>query len=171
MLGFCFHSLEHSLRLFAAAHHDDALDGIILLVEAEFAQAWSATDGDLADVADTHRHPILRAHDYVADVARIAHQAQAANVIKLAALRIESAAGIGVVDGELLQHGRHRDVVCVEPSRIEQHLVLHHRAPETGIVRDPGNLLVFALDDPIFVDLQLLRRAVRTLEYISIDQP
>ena len=127
-------------------------------------------DGDVADVADAHRHSILRAHDDVADVRGIANQAQAANVIELAALRIKSAAGIGVIDGQLLHHRRHGDVVGVKFRRIEQHLVLHHRATKAGIVRDARHLLVFALDHPVFVDLQFLRRAVRALDDIAIDE-
>ena len=34
---FCFDALQHVLRLLAAPHHDDALDGVIGFVEAEFA--------------------------------------------------------------------------------------------------------------------------------------
>ena len=95
----------------------------------------------------------------------------AAHVIELAALRIESAARIGVVDRELLNHGRHRDVVGVELCRIEQHLILHHSAAETGIVRDARHLLVLALNDPVFEDLQFLRGAVGALQHIAIDEP
>ena len=100
LLGFFFDALEHVLRLLATSHHDDAFDGIILLVEAEFAQPRGAADGDVTDVADAHRHAILRANDHVADVPRVAHQPEAANIVKLAALRVESAAGIGIVDTE-----------------------------------------------------------------------
>ena len=59
LLGFCFDTLQHVLRLLATPHHDDALDRIILFVKAKFAQAWRVSDGNLTDVANTHRHPIL----------------------------------------------------------------------------------------------------------------
>ncbi len=171
LLGFLFDAFQDVLRLLAASHHDDAFDGIICFVEAEFAQARRVADRHVADIADTHRHAVLRTDDDVADVRGIANEAEAANVIELAALRVESAAGIGVVDGELLDHRGHSDVVGVKPSGIEQHLILHHRAAETGIVCNARHLLVFALDDPVFVDLQFLRRAVRTLDDIAIDEP
>ena len=170
LLGLRFDALQHILRLLAAPHHDDAFDGVIRLVEAEFAQARSVPDGHVADIADAHRHSVLRAHDDVADVRGIANQAEAANVVELAALRIESAAGVGVVDRELLHHGRHGDVVGVESCRIEQHLILHHGAAETGVVRNARHLLVFALDHPVFVGLQFLRRAVGALDHVAIDQ-
>ena len=70
LLGLRFDALQHVLRLLAAPHHDDALDGVIGLVESEFAQARGVADGHFADVADAHRHAILRADDDVADVRR-----------------------------------------------------------------------------------------------------
>ena len=98
------------------------------------------------------------------NVAVVANQAEAAHVVKLAALRIKSAAGVGVVDGELLDDLRDGDVIAVEPRRIEQHLILHHRAAEAGIVRHARHLLVLALDHPIFDRFQFLRRAVGALQ-------
>ena len=102
LFGFCFDALEHVLRLLAGEHQDDAFDGVIRLVEAEFAEARRAADGDVADIAHTHRHAVLRADNYVADVGFVAKQADSANVIKLAALRIEAAAGVRVIDRKLL---------------------------------------------------------------------
>ena len=68
------------------------------------------------------------------------------------------------------QHLRHGEVVAVDFGGIEQHLILHDRAAETGIVRDAGHGLVGALDHPVFIGLQLLRGAVRTLNHIAINQ-
>src|SRR5271169_6169762 len=92
----------------------------------------------------------LRADDDAADVLHILDQAQAAHVIKLAALRIKSAAGVGVVHGKLLEHLRDGDVIAVEPRGVEQHLVLHHGAAKSGIIGDVAHLLVLALDHPSF---------------------
>src|SRR5579863_4335733 len=100
--GFRLHSLQHVLRLLATAHHDDAFDGIVGLVESEFAQPRSMPDGHRANVADSDRHTALRPDDHVADVLRIPDQTQSAYVVKLAALRIEPAAGVGIVGRELL---------------------------------------------------------------------
>ena len=70
LLGLRFHALQHILRLLAAAHHDDAFNGVVGLVEAELAEARSVADGHIADVANAHRHAVLRADDDVADVRR-----------------------------------------------------------------------------------------------------
>ena len=88
----------------------------------------------------------------------------------MAALRIESAARVGVVHRELLKHLRHGDVIAVEPRRIEQHLILHHRAAEAGIIRDAGDLFVGALDHPVFESFQFLRGAVGTFNHVAVHQ-
>ena len=88
----------------------------------------------------------------------IANQADAADVVELPALRVKSAAGVGVVDAERCSTVRNGDVIAVKSRGIEQHLILHHRAAEAGIVRDSRHLLVLPLDDPVFVGLQFLRR-------------
>ena len=59
------------------------------------------TNRYVADIAHAHRHAILSADNHAADVRLIANQAKTADIIKLPALRIESAASIGVVDPEL----------------------------------------------------------------------
>src|SRR6202042_2368487 len=102
--------------------------------ESELAQARRVADGDFADVANAHRNAILRADDHAANVLNVFDQAQAAHVIKLAALRIKSAAGIGVVHGKLLNDLRDGDVIAVEARGIEQHLVLHHRTAKAGVI-------------------------------------
>ncbi len=168
--GLGFDALQHVLRLLAAQHHDDAFDGVVILVESELAQARRVADGDFADVAYAHRHAILRADDHAADVLHVLDQAQAAHVIKLAALRIKSAAGVGVVHGKLLDHLRDGDVIAVEPRGIEQHLILHHGAAEAGIIGDAAHLLVLALDHPIFESFQFLRRAVGALQHVAVNQ-
>ena len=128
------------------------------------------TDGHVAHVAHAHRNAILRSDDHVVDVRFVFDQPKAPDVIKLSALRIKAAACIGVVDGKLLNNLRYRDVIAVQARRIEQHLVLHYRAAESGIVGDAANLFVLALDHPVFDRFQLLRRTVRAGEHIAIDQ-
>src|SRR6185437_14013722 len=102
ILGLRFHSLQHILGLFAAPHQDHAFDRVVNVVEAELPQTRRVPDDHLADVADVYGHAILRAHDDVPDVIGVADQADAANIIKLSTLRIETAAGVGVVGGQLL---------------------------------------------------------------------
>ncbi len=170
LASFGLHALQHVLRLLAAAHHNDAFDSVVGLVESEFAQPRSVPDGHIADVADADRHPVLRPHDDVPDVFGIANETEAAHVIELPALGIEAAPGIGIVHRQLLDHSRHGHVIRVEFGRIEQHLILHHGAAKAGVVGYPGDLLVFPLDHPVFVDLQLLGRAVRALNDVAVDE-
>ena len=168
-LVFFFDALEDVLRLLAGEHEDDAFDPVVIVLETEFAQARRVADGDLADVADAHRHAVVVSHDDVADVFGLGHQPESAHVEELRALRIKTAAGVGVVGGQRIQHLRQGNVVAVKLGGIEQHLVLHHRAAEAGIVGHAGHGLVGALDHPVFVGLQLLRSAVRALDHVAID--
>ena len=75
-LGLLFHARQDVLGLLAGQHEDDAFDPVIVLLEAEFAQARRVADGDFADVADAHGHAVVVAHDDVADVLGLVHQAR-----------------------------------------------------------------------------------------------
>ncbi len=99
-----------------------------------------------------------------------AHQADAADVVELSALRIEAAAGIGVVGGESSGDLRNGEVIAVDARRIEQHLILHGRAAEAGVVGNAGDGAIGTLDDPVFDGLQLLRSAVGAFEHVAIDE-
>src|SRR5271170_5723796 len=170
LFRFRLDSFQYILGLLAAQHHDDAFDGVVILVESELTQARRVADGDFTHIAHAHRHAILRADDHAADVLHVLDQTQAAHVIKLAALRIKSAAGVGVVHGKLLEHLRDGDVIAVEPRGIEQHLVLHHGAAKAGIIGDAADLFVLAFDHPIFESFQFLRGAIGTLQDVAINQ-
>src|SRR5512146_2786936 len=84
--GFFLYPLEHGLGLLAAPHEDDAFHGVIVFFETEFTQAGSVPDHHLADVLDADGRALAAAHHDVPNVFRVAHQAQAANVVELAAL-------------------------------------------------------------------------------------
>ena len=73
-----------------------------------------------------------------------------AHVVELSTLRIESAACIGVVGGKRCRHLRNGQVISIKPRGIEQYLVLHGRAAESGIVGHAMHRSVGSLDDPIF---------------------
>ena len=88
--------------------------------------------------SSTGRAVVHRQH-HIADVLERVEPAQAAHVIELAALRIETAAGVAVVGGERALHLRHRQADAGDLRRIEQHLVLHGAAAEAGIVRHAGH--------------------------------
>ena len=123
-----------------------------------------------ADVADQDRRAVVHGHDDVADVLGRLNASQSAHVVKLAALRVEAAAGVAVVRAERADDQRHRQADRGHLRRIEQHLILHRRTAEAGVVRDAGNGFVLALDHPILERLQLHRRAVGTFEHVAENQ-
>src|SRR5271154_4535080 len=148
--GFLFHAFQNVLRLLAAEHQDDAFDNIVILVESELAEAWSVANHNVAYIANVYWHAILRTDNYAAYVRFVSNQTEPANVVKLLALRIKSAACVRVVQAELLNHGGNRDVVAVESCGIEQDLILHYGSAKPGIIRDSAHLLVLPLDYPVF---------------------
>ena len=148
LLRFRLDAFQHVLRLLAGEHQDHAFDGVVRLVEAEFAEARRVADRHVADILHAHRHAVLRSHDHVADVLRIAQQAQPAHVVELPALRVKPATRVRIVHRKLLDHLWNCDVVAVKPRRIEQHLILHHRAAEPRIVRHAPHLLVLRVRSP-----------------------
>jgi len=170
LVGLSLDRLEHVLRLLAAQHKDDAFDRVVILLIAEFAEARRVADLDRADVLHADGHAVIGADHHVADVFGVAHQAEAAHVIELPALRIESAACVGVVGGERVDDLRNGEVVAVEPRGVEQNLILHDRAAEAGVVGDAVHRAVRALDDPVLEGLQFLRASVRALDHVAVDE-
>ena len=97
-LGFFFHTLQERLGLLAAEHHDDAFDCVIVLVESELAQTRSVSDDNVANIAHVNRHAVLRTNNLrYRYPSSSPDQPEPANVVKLPALGIESAAGIRIV--------------------------------------------------------------------------
>src|SRR5690242_16230171 len=168
--GLFLHAFEHGLRLLAAAHEDDAFDRIIVALEAELAQAGRVADHDLADVLDANGRTFVTAHHDVADIRGIAHQAQAAHVVELAALGINAAAGVAVVGSQRIHHLGHGEVVGVNLCRIQEHLILHGSATEAGIVGDTRHRLVGSFYYPVLNGFQFLRAAVGALQHVAINQ-
>ena len=169
--GFFLHALEHVLRLLAAEHEDHAFDRIVIFLEAELSKARRVSDGHFADVANAHGNAVVVTDDDVSDVLGLGHQAQSAHIEKLRALRIKSAARVRVICRQSGNHLGHGDVIVVDLRGIEQHLILHHRAAEPGIVRHSGHRLIGPLDDPVFNRFQLLRAAIRAFQHVAIYEP
>src|ERR1019366_763671 len=138
--------------------------------EPELAQAGGTPYGDLSNISNAYRSAVLRTHHDVANIRGVLNQAEASDIIGLIALSVEPASRIGIIDRQLLNDGWHSEVVSVEFCRVKEYLILHYCAAETGIVSDPGHLLVLTFNHPVFVGLQFLRRAVGTLQNISIYQ-
>ena len=108
-------------------------------------------------------------HD-IANVFWRVQAAQTANVVELSALRIETTAGVAIVRGKGRHHLRNGKAGAGDLCGIEEHLVLHRLAAQSGIVRHPGDRFILALDNPIFDGLQLKGGAIGALQYVAVDQ-
>src|ERR1039458_5171052 len=113
-LRFCLNSFQNGLRLLPTQHQNDALDCIVVFLEAEFTQAWCVPDHYISYIAHSDRHPLVGANHDVSNVIRVAYQSDAAHVVELSALRIESAAGIRVIGGESRHYLRNGQVISVD---------------------------------------------------------
>ena len=108
LLRLRFDPLQHILGLLAGAQQDDAFDRVVLLLEAELAQARSDADRRPRPTSFTqHRRAVVHREHDVADVLQ-GRSGRAAHVIELATLRIEAAAGVAVVGAERALHLRDR---------------------------------------------------------------
>ena len=162
------------MRLLAAAHEDDAFDGVVVVfpfvLKAENTEARSIADDHAADVFHANGDAVAAADDDFANVFRRFNEAEAADVVKLAALRIEAAAGVGIVGGESVENLHDGKVVVVELHGVEQDVILHRGAAEAGIVSDARNAAIGALDDPVFEGVQFHRRAIGAFDDVAIDE-
>ena len=156
-LGQRLDLLQHHLRLLADTHQDDPFDGVVLVHEAELPEPRRVAHGHPRDVLHVHRDAAVgRDHD-VADVLEVADLAEAAHVEELAALRVEAAAGVGVVRRELARDLRDVDAVRRQLVRIELHLVFHRRPAQPRVVGDALDGAELPLEHPLFQDLEILR--------------
>src|SRR5580704_4193500 len=169
-LGFCLNSFENVLRLLPTQHENDALNGVIVLLKAKFAQARRVPDGHISHITYSDRYAFVGADDDVPNVLCVPHQSDAANVVELSALRIEAATGIRVVgrqSGSDLWNGQ---VISVDARGVEQYLILHHRSAKARVVRHSVDRTIRPLNHPVFNRFQFLRTAVRTFQNVAIDQ-
>src|SRR5262249_458606 len=151
--GFALDAFENVLSLLAAAHEDDAFDGVVviflLVLEAEDAEARSVADFDAADILNTNGNAVVATDHYFADVVGGFHEPEAGDVVELAALRVEAAAGVGVVGLQCGNDLNDGNMKVVEASGVEEDVILHGGAAEAGIVGDAGDAAVSAFDDPV----------------------
>src|SRR5277367_1382737 len=148
-LRFGLNSLEHVLRLFPTQHEDDALNGIVIFLKAKFPQTRSVPDGHISNIAYPDGHALVGADDDVSDVFCVAHQADAANVIELSALRIEAATSIRVVGCQSSIDLWDGQVIAVDARGVEQYLILHHRSAEAGVVGHAVDRTISPLNHPV----------------------
>src|SRR5580704_6206283 len=126
----CLDSLEDVLGLLPAKHENDALDGIVILLETEFAEAWRMPNGYVPYITHSDGHAFVSANHDVSNVICVAHQPDAANVVELSSLRIKSSASIRVVGRQRSSDLGNGQVIPVDSRGVEQHLILHHRSTE-----------------------------------------
>ena len=92
------------MSLLATAHQDNAFDRVVVVLllglETENAEARGVADFDTANILDADGNTIQAGNDNFANVFRSLDEAEAADVIKLAALRVEAATGVGIVGVE-----------------------------------------------------------------------
>jgi hypothetical protein len=174
VLGLFLNALQYVLRLFTAAHQDDAFHGVIVFLrlglKPENAKARRVADFHVTDILNANGNAIVAADDDLADVFGVFEEAEAANVVKLAALGVETAARVGVVGGEGTEHLHNGEVIVVEPRRVQQDVILHGGPAEAGIVRDARDAAVGANNNPIIESLQFLRRTIRAFQDVPIDE-
>src|ERR1700722_303559 len=92
--GLGFNALQDVLRLLTAQHENDAFDRVVILLKAELAEARRMADGYISYVTHPDGHAFVGTDYDVANVICVAYQADAANVVKLSALRVKSATGV-----------------------------------------------------------------------------
>ncbi len=163
--------LQHVLGLGAGQRQHHAFDSIVLVHVAELAEARRDADLHGADVLHQDRRAVMHRQHHVADVLHRLQSAQPAHIEELPALRVEAAAGIAVVGGQRRFHLCHRQAERGDLQRIEQHLVLHGAAAETGVVGDAGHRAVLRRNHPVVDRLQFHRRAIGALQHVAIYQP
>ena len=131
-----FHAFQNRLRLFAGTHQDHTFHCIILIVEAELPQARCVSDHNGSDVLHQDRCAVLHGDHHVADVLGRVESAQAANVVELAALGVESATRVAVIRVQCGRKRCHGDSRAGKLGWINQHLILHRLAADGRHVRN-----------------------------------
>ena len=147
--------------LFAAPHQHDALNDVVVLVEAGDAEPRLLADRDLRDVADQHRIAARLRHHGVVEVVDRADQADAAHHGGLRADVDGVAADIDVGVGDRLQHLRQRQPVGDQSVEIDLQFVGLGLAAPAGDVDDAGHGAEAALQHPVLQRLEVEHAVVR----------
>src|SRR5208282_932763 len=140
------------------------------VLETENAETRGDTDNDPTDVFHADGHAVAAADNDFADVFSGLDEAEASDVVKLAALSVEAAAGVGVVSGESVEDLDDGKVVVVELNGVEQHVILHRGTAETGVICHAGDAAVSALNDPGLEGVEFHRRAIGTFDDVAINE-
>src|SRR5207249_4637792 len=153
----------------AAAHEDDPLHQVVVVVAPEDAEPDGVADPDLADVPDADRRPLLRGDHDVLDVAQATEEPDAAHRQRVLALRDVAAAGVGVVGRHRVEHLLEGEVVAAQTGGIDVDLVLLGAAAPGDDVGDAGDLAELALEHPVLDRLELDERHRLRLQRVAED--
>src|ERR1700686_4174916 len=172
--SFLLDALEDILRLLATAHEDDAFDGVGVVfpfvLEAENAEARGVADDHAANVFDAEGHAVAAAEQDFADIFGRLDEAETSDVVKLAALGIETAASVGVVSGEGVENLDDGKVIVVKLNGVEQGVILHGGSAEAGVVSDAGDAAIGPVDDPGLDCVKFRWRAIGTFDDVAVDE-
>src|SRR5579859_2603323 len=121
--GLFLHRFEHILCLLATAHQDHTFYCVVIIscvgLVSECSQPWRMSNGDVSDIPDADRRSLVAGNNDVADIIAVLHQAEAADVVKLPALRVKTSASVGIIHRYRLNHLRHSQVIAKESCWIQ----------------------------------------------------
>ena len=157
------HSRHHLVRVLSFQHHHDAADHFAFAIACHGAVAWRVAQLHGGHVLHQYRRTMFRCFDHdVADILDPLREADAADVIGVAAALDVGPAGIGIVAFQRAEHIADAERHALQPDRIHGHFVLFQVATETVHLGDPGRAHQLAGDDPI-LHLAQLHRGVLVL--------
>ncbi len=172
VVGELLDLLQDHLRLLADAHEDDAFDRVVLLHVAELAEPRRVIDRDASPTSlIVTGMPLCAATTMLPMSSSDLHQPEAAHVVELPALRDRSrrprsrcwrraAATIcgTVTPYDASRFGSSCTWYCIVV------------AAEARVVGHALDGAVPPVEHPVLDDLQLLRRAIRALQHVAVDQ-
>ena len=123
------------------------------------SQSNSGAHLDDANVLDANRRPIFCGQDGIFDILQGAVEPDGADVHLLQADLDEAAAGVDVVDFQLLFHLADAQSVRDELGWVDAHLVFARSAAKVAYVHNVGNCLELLVQDPVF-DRSLFHQVV-----------
>ena len=121
------------------------------------------------DIPYTHRSSVLSFQDRGADVVRISHQANGANVVRLLAAFNEAAACIHVVGGERLLYLRDAQTVGDQLVRIHLRLVFAGQPAKAHHVRNVRHRLQLFFEEPILYGFQFHQIVIRVGTHQAVE--
>ncbi len=158
LVDFLVNCVERGLFLGALPHQHAALDDIGLVDNAPVQQVVgpshvAQTDlwplNHVGNVLDADGGAGLSLNYRLLDILDTLEESKLADIHLLHAQVDEAAAGVGVVDGQLLFHLADAQPIRHQLVRVHPHLVLAHGSPEVGDVDHVGNRFELLEQQPV----------------------